>query len=380
MTGREKIEAAFSAQGTPEIPAVICYEGIYIRDHWSQLTSAPWWYAQSPDISQQLAWHRDAITATGQDWFAIPTSYSRQLRDDMCLEVRPEGVFRVNRKSGREERLEEPQEAGWSRGLEIESVHPEHWAGSASEIDKLLPDVPRFDRESYLSSGGADLAKALLAGPAQDLFPLSHVGTPLWHTYTLWGFEGMMTMVATRPDLVKYACERLLELSLRGVRAAAAVGARGIWLEECLTDMVSPTVFAEINVPLIQRLVGEIRSLGMKSIYYYCGNPHDRWDLLLECGADALALEESKKGWEIDIADVVERVDGKCAILGNLDAIDLLENGSDDDLRKEVNRQIEAGRRNGSRFIMSIGSPVTPGTGVQRVRRYCDLVHELGCR
>ncbi len=34
MTGKEKIEAAFSIDGTPEIPAVICYEGIYIRDRW----------------------------------------------------------------------------------------------------------------------------------------------------------------------------------------------------------------------------------------------------------------------------------------------------------------------------------------------------------
>jgi len=27
---------------------------------------------------------------------------------------------------------------------------------------------------------------------------------------------------------------------------------------------------------------------------------------------------------------------------------------------------------------MSIGSPVTPGTSVERVRLYCELVRELG--
>jgi len=46
-------------------------------------------------------------------------------------------------------------------------------------------------------------------------------------------------------------------------------------------------------------------------------------------------------------------------------------------LRAEIARQITAGRRNGSRFIMSLGSPVTPGTPVVRVRRYCELVREL---
>ena len=48
--------------------------------------------------------------------------------------------------------------------------------------------------------------------------------------------------------------------------------------------------------------------------------------------------------------------------------------------RAEIVRQIQAGRRNGSRFVMSIGSPVTPGTPPERVRLYCDLAHELGAR
>ena len=95
-------------------------------------------------------------------------------------------------------------------------------------------------------------------------------------------------------------------------------------------------------------------------------------------GADALSLEESKKGFLIDIEDVVERVNGRCAVLGNLDAIELLERGSEEELGAEISRQVAAGRRNGSRFIMSLGSPVTPGTTVERVRLYCDLVHELG--
>jgi len=111
---------------------------------------------------------------------------------------------------------------------------------------------------------------------------------------------------------------------------------------------------------------------------YYCGNPNDRLDLLLSVGADALALEESKKGFTINIDDVVDRVQGRCALLGNLDAMHLLEHGSEAELRAEIARQLAAGRRNGGRFVMSIGSPVTPGTSVARVRLYCDLVHERG--
>jgi uroporphyrinogen-III decarboxylase len=71
-------------------------------------------------------------------------------------------------------------------------------------------------------------------------------------------------------------------------------------------------------------------------------------------------------------------VDGRCALLGNLDAMGLLEHGSEQDLRAELRRQARAGRRNGSRFIFSLGSPVTPGTSMARVRLYTDLAHEEG--
>ena len=145
-----------------------------------------------------------------------------------------------------------------------------------------------------------------------------------------------------------------------------------------MTDMISPEAFAELNVPFVSSLVEEIRAEGLKSVYYFCGDPAGKWKHLISVGADALSLEESKKGFVIDIEDVVERAQGRCAVLGNLDAINALPNASAEQLRTEISRQIAAGRRNGSRFIMSLGSPVTPGTSVERVRLYCDLVHEPG--
>jgi len=187
-----------------------------------------------------------------------------------------------------------------------------------------------------------------------------------------------MELVALRPDLVAHACERHLALAVKGVRLAAAIGVRCIWIEDCLTDLVGAQAFAELNVPVLARLVEEIRRLGMSSIYYYCGNPAGKWEMLFALGADALSLEESKKGFVIDVEEVVDRARGRCVVLGNLDALNLLPNASERQLRAEIGRQISAGRRNANRFMMSLGSPVTPETPVERVRLYCDLTRELG--
>jgi uroporphyrinogen-III decarboxylase len=107
-------------------------------------------------------------------------------------------------------------------------------------------------------------------------------------------------------------------------------------------------------------------------------NPAGKWDLLLGAKADAISLEESKKGFTLDIENIVKNLHGSQTVLGNLDAINLLPDGSEKALRADVQRQIEAGRGNGSRFIMGIGSPITPGTSLERVKLYLKIVAELG--
>lgn len=377
MRGRQKIEAALSQAGTAQVPAVICYGGIFVRDHWRQVTSYPWWYQQTPNLEHQMLWRRAMASEIDQDWLEVPLLFlSRAEREHLTIEERSGRVFRVNRRIGDEQELIEPPVGG-----KHISVRPRHSPSTPAEIDKAIPlnsHAERYD-EDVTEAGRGDLAMRLLDEFGEDLFPVRNVSSPLECCFfDLWGFEEAMINIVTRPDLVKYACRRFLMRSISQVRLAAQLGIAGIFIEDCLTDMINPKAFASLNVPYARSLVDEIHQLGLHSVYYFCGNPAGKWDLLMSIGADALSLEESKKGFTIDIEDVVERVNGRCTVLGNLDAVGILQNGSEEQLRAEIARQIAAGRRNGSRFIMSIGSPVTPETSAERVRLYCDLTHELG--
>ncbi len=373
MTGREKIARALSPQGTPEFPVVIPYEGIFIRDHWDELTALPWWTQFDLDLEQQVAWRSDVIRTTDMDWFYLPSFPSRDERDGVIIEERADGVFRVNKKTGHEHRLTRPEIGGWPAPGSAVQAQEQHLPSTKEEIAGLIHEAPPFDSQAADRSGRNDLARLLLAGPARDLYPIVQVNSPLWCCYGLWGFEGMMMMLLDQPELVHYACERYLTWVRRGVEEAAWLGAQGIWIEECMTDMISPETFRDFNLPYLKQTVNAIRKAGMKSIYYYCGSPEGKWDLILDAGADALSLEEGKKGFEINIEDAALRVNGRCTLLGNLDAIGVLEQGGDEDLWNEIQRQKNAGRRNSNRFIMCLGSPVTPGTPVTRVKRYGEM-------
>ncbi|HSW46920.1 MAG TPA: uroporphyrinogen decarboxylase family protein [Phycisphaerae bacterium] len=377
MIGRERIEAVFSGDGVRDLPVVICYESVFLRDHWSRFTRHPWWYLHMPDAERQVAWTRDLAKAVGQDWLQMFPWTSLEDQEHVTVDVRPDGVFRIDRRTGERKHLNPPCTSGWTAGHAATVLH-EHQPESPEQIDALITPATGNNGDPQAIEERRKVAAALIEEFGHDLWPYRHVSGPLWKTYDLWGFEGMMTHVATRPDLVQHACERYLEVALRNVREAAEHGAAGIWIEDCLTDMISPEAFASLNVPFLRRLIDEIRSAGMKSIYYFGGNPAGKWDLIRSLGMDALALEEGKKNFRNEIEEIVEQAQGRFVVVGNLDAVGVLENGSEEELRAAIRHQIAAGRRNGSRFIVSLGSPVTPETPVERVRLYCDMAHELG--
>lgn len=100
-----KIEAAFSPGGTMQVPAVICYEGIYVRDHWRRLTSHPWWYAQI--AGRRAAAGPAAMSSSGPA--RTGSSFRRSCRassaNRCASRSRPARSCRLDRRTDRRERL-----------------------------------------------------------------------------------------------------------------------------------------------------------------------------------------------------------------------------------------------------------------------------------
>jgi len=368
VSPRERILDSLSPAGSAETAVVVPYEGIFVRDHWADLIGLPWWLADDPDIETQVRWRRIASARAGSDWFDLPYGCSRAYRQENRIEQDAHGVWRCDRRTGDRERLHPPAVGG--DHLAMDGAPPPQ---GRDDIDALIPEpVP-----PATDDGSADLPTAVRAAFGAERAALRHVNSPLWSCFGLWGYEAVMTLVAEQSDLLVYACRRLAALAAQEVRDSAAAGADVVWMEDCMTDQISPRAYRDLVLPSLEQLTAACREVGVRCVHYYCGDPRYRWGELLSVDADALALEESKKGFRIEIAEVVERARGRRAILGNLDAVGVLQDGSDADVRAEVQRQVAVGRRNGGRFIMSLGSPVTPATPVKRVRLYLDAAREV---
>ena len=100
------------------------------------------------------------------------------------------------------------------------------------------------------------------------------------------------------------------------------------------------------------------------------GNIHGILDQIAEYPFDALAIEEGRKDYDLDVGVIRERLGDDRVLFGNVPCMQVVE-GRPEDILAEVRRQIDVAGQSG-RFVLSIGEPLPQGTSPERVRFFCD--------
>ncbi|MGE5603828.1 MAG: uroporphyrinogen decarboxylase family protein [Nitrososphaerales archaeon] len=234
-----------------------------------------------------------------------------------------------------------------------------------ADIDRLVP----IRSTGELAADGAFKVTEKLASMAGDRMPLSVIApTPFWSTYGLLGFQGMMVMMREKPELFTYLMERRARQRMERLRGHAAAGVKYVWMEECLSsaDLISPADYERFAFATAGPYVAEVKKLGLTVILYYCGDVLPRLPWLKRLGMDALAVEESKKGFSIDIADVIAKVGDACCIFGNVDSVRVIFEGSRETIEAEVQRQLRLGQQ-ARGFVLCQGSPFTLDTPPEKI-------------
>ena len=187
-----------------------------------------------------------------------------------------------------------------------------------------------------------------------------------------------MVFQRRNPDLFRYLLERRLEQGKETMDVLAETGIDGVFVEEVFSgaDAISPDSYDKFvfsyNQPYFQYMSG----LGLLPIHYVCGDVIPRLNRMLEYEIAAVAVEESKKKFRIEIGDVLERVGGRTAVFGNIDAIRFGLHATPEELSAEVERQAGLGSR-AKGFIVSTGSPFPLETNPEVIDRLVAAGHAI---
>jgi hypothetical protein len=246
---------------------------------------------------------------------------------------------------------------------------------SEADVDTHLPILTG---DEWLARGDFDLPRRVVADYGDRFFISTILDTPFSSAYDVLGFQGLMLIQHDRPTLLHYVLARNLARSKEFMGAWASVGIHGVYVEEVFTgaDMISPAGYDEYVLPYNQAFFSHLSGLGLLPIYYLCGDAVPRLDRVAGLDVAGVAVEESKKNFRIEIEEVVNRVAGRVAVFGNIDAVHFGLRARLEEMSAEVRRQARIGAE-AKGFVVSTGSPFPLDTNPRLIDTLVTTAHSL---
>lgn len=232
-------------------------------------------------------------------------------------------------------------------------------------------DGQTFSKEEVLACGMYRHVERLSArlGPSLMIFP--NQGAP-GSGFPQLSWEDQLILIQQQPDLVAHFVEADDDRFLQRVLAARDCGADGYIFSEGYTgacDLISPDAFARVFLEPKRRFYEAVRAAGLYGIGYFLGGIMPYLDTINRMAVDGVMIEENKKGFVLDPAEVRKRLEPRIVLFGNLDSC-LLLRGAPGEIRDEVDRQARA--RDYGKFVIANGSPICPGTPPENLRAFLD--------
>lgn len=374
MNPRERILATFSGQPVDHFPVTVPYLMLFQSDFWERIYRQPsWtyydWCLKNP--ADHLPAYRQMDEILPFD-IAQPNQWASSRKDRQFLRIveGADGIwYREDARTGSKEKIElnlheKDRDVEWSRVIYSETDIDEKIAvHSASEI---------------LERGHLDYLSAYHKLWGHERWIAGTLINAFYMSSHYVGLTNRFLLISDEPGLLHAIIDRLTQRNIEEARALAQSGCDAVFIDDATAtmDMVSKKVYDEFSRPYLKRQVDEIHNLGMKAILIYFGGIADRVENIVSVGADALLMETSMKGFTNDLDEISKQVDNRMLLFGNLNPIQDLEESTDEELIGRLNAQIAIGKRYG-RFVVSTGSPVTPGTSLERVQDYIRWAHEL---
>jgi len=392
----DPVNAVLNGRPAPFVPVAPVYEGLGpLECYEMELRRRKWWRRLEEAGRERLPVEFESYAALELEihtdmldehyprpaWRELPIIASVEDLDGCAVVRRGEDLFWVAR-DGRETWLPTSLAARnqrevvegaarfaglWERGWRGEQVE-----GPGGDVRESVGEPTDADVEGLLRSGRYEVARALLGRHPGEM-PLYCYGvTPYWSLLATLGFQRMMTWLAERPRRVhEIIASRALRWSAE-LEAARRLGVGIAFVEECMAsaDLISPKMYREFVFPYTKQVLECYEAHGLRTVLYFSGNLMPLLEDLRELPWTALAFEEDRKNYGIDLGEVRRTMGPHRVVFGNVDAY-LIERASDAEVVSEVRRQIDVAGGDGP-FIVSPGSPFTPGTSLRRVRLFCE--------
>ena len=195
----------------------------------------------------------------------------------------------------------------------------------------------------------------------------------------LLGIEEAYMAMLTHPDKCREILLRFAHALAGHVREQMDAGANAINFSAPWTgqNFVSREMYEEVIAPAQGYIARVCRERGVPCYCHTCGAIDDRLELIIDIGFAGLECLDPPPLGNVKLEDAVRRIGHRAFIKGNIDPVNLLLNGTPEEVYNDAVRRVETGMKSKG-FILSTACSVAPGTPAENLDVLYEVVEKYG--
>jgi len=187
-------------------------------------------------------------------------------------------------------------------------------------------------------------------------------------------YENCKALMWSDPDAWNLLLSKFADTTIAYLCAQIDAGAQVVQLFDSWVGYVAPRDYERFVLPHTKRVIGEVKAYGDSvvpggvPIIHFPNGATSMLDLAQQAGGDVIGVD-----WRLDMAKVVDAIDPKFGIQGNIDPVALF--APDDELERMVVEILEAvGTRPG--HVFNLGHGIHKTSDPEKARAMIRFVHE----
>jgi len=187
---------------------------------------------------------------------------------------------------------------------------------------------------------------------------------PFSSTCLLYGLQETMMLIYTDPKLLHATNDFFVELQKMWGIAQFEAGAHATWLGDAnaMSHLISVKQYEEFAFESCKKVIDAYHKTGNLTFLHNSEESIPHIELETRLGASCISV-----GPGIDIARAKEVVKGKTCLMGNLDPVNILMNGTPEQVARETERIITAGKTGGG-YMFDTGEMNPRGVPEENMR------------
>jgi len=173
------------------------------------------------------------------------------------------------------------------------------------------------------------------------------------------------------PEMVEATIGKTAAFLEAYIKEYKKIGANGVVMAEPAAGLLSPDLAEAFSTKFIKRIAAEVKDDNFAFIYHNCGNTIPLLGSILTIQADAYHF-----GNMIDIGKVLEAVPPDTLVMGNIDPVSVLRNGTPETARAAVLDLLGRCAKHPN-WIISSGCDIPPLTPWANIDAYFSAIREF---